>query len=97
MLCKLVTVLRSARTRLPSCQASARVARRPYPYPYTRALNVARILLKTADKHVAWGADPGMDPGRAAVAVGGTDERQTEYKYLRTRRELATAPAWVLS
>ena len=32
--------------------------------------------------------------------MGGTDEKQNEYKYksLRTtRRELATAPAWVLS
>ena len=29
--------------------------------------------------------------------VGGADEKQTEYKSLRTRRELATAPAWVLS
>ena len=29
--------------------------------------------------------------------MGGTDEKQTEYKSLRTRRELATAPAWALS
>jgi len=29
--------------------------------------------------------------------VGGTDEKQNEYKSLRTRRELATAPAWALS
>ena len=35
------------------------------------------------------------DPGRAAV--GGTDEKQNEYKSLRTRREPATAPAWALS
>ena len=29
--------------------------------------------------------------------MGGTDEKQNEYKSLRTRREPATAPAWVLS
>ena len=29
--------------------------------------------------------------------MGGTDEKQNEYKSLRTRRELATAPAWALS
>ena len=29
--------------------------------------------------------------------MGGTDEKQNEYKSLRTRREPATAPAWALS
>ena len=42
-------------------------------------------------RDVAWGADPGR------AAVGGTDEKQNEYKSLRTRREPATAPAWALS
>ena len=31
------------------------------------------------------------------VSLSGTDEKQNEYKSLRTRREPATAPAWALS
>ena len=37
----------------------------------------------------------GRGPGRAAVCRA--DEKQVEYKSLRTRRKLATTPAWVLS
>ena len=40
------------------------------------------------------GADPGVP--RCAAAVCRADEKKTEYKPLRTRRELATTPAWAL-
>ena len=57
----------------------------------SRALNVARFPIFTADQTRC----RGRGPGRAAVCRA--DEKQIEYKSLRTRRELATAPAWVLS
>ena len=58
---------------------------------YDRALNVARFLIFTAGQTRC----RGRGPGRAVVYMA--DEKQTEYKSLRTRRELATTPAWVLS
>ena len=57
----------------------------------SRALNVARFPIFTADQTRC----RGRGPGRAAVCRA--DEKQTEYKSLRTRREPATAPAWALS
>ena len=57
----------------------------------SRALNVARFPIFTADQTRC----RGRGPGRAAVCRA--DEKQTEYKSPRTRRELATTPAWVLS
>ena len=40
---------------------------------------------------------PGILLGMGRAAVGGADEKQTEYKSLHTRRKLATTPAWALS
>ena len=57
----------------------------------SRALNVARFPIFTADQTRC----RGRGPGRAAVCRA--DEKQIEYKSRRMRRELATTPAWVLS
>ena len=57
----------------------------------SRALNVARFPIFTADQTRC----RGRGPGRAAVCRA--DEKQIECKSLRMRREPATTPAWVLS
>ena len=53
-------------------------------YYKAAGLNVARFPIFTADQTRCRGRGP-------------SDEKQTECKSLRTRRELATSPAWVLS
>ena len=83
----------SARYWVVMCAFCSKYNRKHTPTKTTRALNVAwfLILIFTADQTRRRGRGPGRD------AVCRADEKQTEYKSLRTRRELATAPAWALS
>ena len=86
---------RVGRTRRSGSRNTRRRALRgPDQTPWhrsSRALNVARFPIFTADQTRC----RGRGPGRAAVCRA--DEKQIEYKSRRMRRELATTPAWVLS
>ena len=76
----------------PYASRSKYQSRAPLPPSFSsRALNVARFPIFTADQTRC----RGRGPGRAAVCRA--DEKQIEYKSRRMRRELATTPAWVLS